>query len=152
MREPAVSTCSSSVSRKVMGDIAEGALSVILFAVITLVLTLLAVWLYCQSFRIALIPVMCSVIAVVWQLGGLVVLGFGIDPLGLLVPFLIFAIGVSHGVQKISAVKEAAFFGIDSMQAARRTLPSVAGAGGCRVAGGSRRVHHDSADPCTGDS
>jgi predicted RND superfamily exporter protein len=107
---------------KVMGDIAEGALSVILFAVITLVLTLLAVWYYCQSFRVALIPVLCSVIAVVWQLGVLVLLGYGIDPLGLLVPFLIFAIGVSHGVQKISAVKEAAFFGIGSMEAARRTF------------------------------
>lgn len=107
---------------KVMGDIAEGALSVIVFAAITLILTLLAVWLYCQSLRIALIPVMCSVIAVMWQLGVLVVLGYGIDPLGLLVPFLIFAIGVSHGVQKISAVKEAAFFGIGSMEAARRTF------------------------------
>jgi predicted RND superfamily exporter protein len=107
---------------KVMGDIAEGALSVIVFAAITLILTLLAVWLYCQSLRIALIPVMCSVVAVVWQLGVLVVLGYGIDPLGLLVPFLIFAIGVSHGVQKISAVKEAAFFGIGSMDAARRTF------------------------------
>ena len=107
---------------KVMGDIADGALSVIVFAAITLVLTLLAVWVYCQSLRIALIPVMCSVVAVVWQLGVLVVLGYGIDPLGLLVPFLIFAIGVSHGVQKISAVKEAAFFGIGSMEAARRTF------------------------------
>ncbi|HEV7714849.1 MAG TPA: MMPL family transporter [Steroidobacteraceae bacterium] len=107
---------------KVMGDIAEGALSVIVFAAITLVLTLLAVWVYCQSLRIALIPVMCSVVAVVWQLGVLVILGYGIDPLGLLVPFLIFAIGVSHGVQKISAVKEAAFFGMGSMEAARRTF------------------------------
>ena len=107
---------------KVMGDIAEGALSVIVFAVIALVLTLLAVWFYCQSIRIALIPVGCSVVAVVWQLGMLVLLGYGIDPLGLLVPFLIFAIGVSHGVQKISAVKEAAFFGIGSMEAARRTF------------------------------
>jgi predicted RND superfamily exporter protein len=60
---------------KVMGDIAEGALSVIVFAVSTLVLTLLAVWLYCQSFRVALVPVLCSVVAVVWQLGTLVVLG-----------------------------------------------------------------------------
>ena len=107
---------------KVMGDIAEGALAVIVFAVITLVLTLIAVWVYCQSLRVALIPVMCSVVAVVWQLGVLVVLGYGIDPLGLLVPFLIFAIGVSHGVQKISAVKEAAYFGIGSMDAARRTF------------------------------
>jgi predicted RND superfamily exporter protein len=107
---------------KVMGDIAEGALSVVLFAVATLVLTLVAVWLYCQSLRVALVPVVCSVIAVVWQLGTLVLLGYGIDPLGLLVPFLIFAIGVSHGVQKISAVSDAALAGLDSMEAARRTF------------------------------
>lgn len=107
---------------KVMGDIAEGARSVVLFAAITVVLTLLAVWVYCQSFRVALVPIVCSMIAVIWQLGMLVVLGYGIDPLGLLVPFLIFAIAVSHGVQKISAVADAAFAGLGSMEAARRTF------------------------------
>ncbi len=107
---------------KVMGDIAEGALSVVLFAIATLVLTLLAVWLYCQSLRVAIISIACSVIAVVWQIGALVLLGYGLDPLGLLVPFLIFAIGVSHGVQKISAVSDAAFAGLGSMDAARRTF------------------------------
>src|SRR6185295_3369622 len=74
---------------KVVGDIADGALSVIVFAIVTLILTLLAVWLYCQSFRVALIPVLCSVIAVGWQLGMLVVLGYGIDPLGLLAPAIV---------------------------------------------------------------
>jgi predicted RND superfamily exporter protein len=107
---------------KVMGDIAEGAGSVVMFAVITIVLTLIFVWIYCQSFRIALIPVVCSIIAVVWQLGLLVLVGFGIDPIGILVPFLIFAIGVSHGVQKISAVGDAAFEGADCMEAARQTF------------------------------
>jgi len=107
---------------KVVGDIADGATSVMIFAVLTLLLTLLAVWLYCQSFKVALVPIVCSVIAVIWQLGTLVLLGYGIDPLGLLVPFLIFAIGVSHGVQKISAVSDAAFAGLDSMEAARRTF------------------------------
>jgi predicted RND superfamily exporter protein len=107
---------------KVMGDIADGALSVLLFAAITLVLTAVAVWLYCQSLRVALVPIVCSVIAVIWQLGALVLLGYGIDPVGLLVPFLIFAIGVSHGVQKISAVGDAACAGLDSMEAARRTF------------------------------
>jgi predicted RND superfamily exporter protein len=68
------------------------------------------------------VPIVCSIVAVVWQLGTLVLLGFGIDPLGLLVPFLIFAIGVSHGVQKISAVKEAAVAGVGSMDAARQTF------------------------------
>ena len=107
---------------KVMGDIADGVGSVVLFAVITLVLTLLAVRLYCQSWRVAFVPVLCSVVAVIWQLGALVLLRYGIDPIGLLVPFLVFAIGVSHGVQKISAVSDAAFAGLGSMEAARRTF------------------------------
>ncbi len=106
----------------IMGDIADGALAVVGFAIATLILTLLCVWFYCQSFRIALVPIACSLIAVVWQIGMLVLLGFGIDPLGLLVPFLIFAIGVSHGVQKISAVADAELEGLDSMAAARRTF------------------------------
>src|SRR5580698_10474403 len=106
----------------VMGDIADGAGAVLLFAAITLVLTLLAVRIYCQSWRVAFVPVLCSCIAVIWQLGALVLLHYGIDPIGLLVPFLIFAIGVSHGVQKISAVSDMAFTGLDSMQAARRTF------------------------------
>jgi predicted RND superfamily exporter protein len=106
----------------VMGDIADGAGSVVMFAIITLVLTLLAVRIYCQSWRVAFVPVLCSVIAVLWQLGALVLLHYGIDPIGLLVPFLIFAIGVSHGVQKITAVSDAALAGLDSMEAARRTF------------------------------
>jgi len=107
---------------KVMGDIADGASAVLMFAVLTLVLTLLAVRVYCQSWRVAFVPVLCSLIAVIWQLGALVLLHYGIDPIGLLVPFLVFAIGVSHGVQKISAVSDAAFAGLDSMEAARRTF------------------------------
>jgi predicted RND superfamily exporter protein len=107
---------------KVVGAIADGAASVVVFAVVTILLTLLAVWYYVQSFKVAVVPIVCSIIAVIWQLGTLVLLGFGIDPLGLLVPFLIFAIGVSHGVQKISAVKEAAVAGLSSMDAARQTF------------------------------
>lgn len=106
----------------VMHDIAQGASAVVAFAIVTLLLTLALVWLYCQSFRVALVPVVCSVVAVICQLGTLVALGFGIDPLGLLVPFLIFAIGVSHGVQKISAVSDAVVEGLDPQAAARRTF------------------------------
>jgi predicted RND superfamily exporter protein len=41
--------------------------------------------------------------AVIWQMGTLSLLGYSLDPMNILTPFLIFAIGVSHGVQKISA-------------------------------------------------
>ena len=107
---------------KVVGDVAEGAMSVITFAVVTVVLTLLFVWTYIQSLRIALVPVLSSLVAMVWMLGLLVLLGYGVDPLGILVPFIIFAIGTSHGVQKISAVSDAAMAGAGSNEAARRTF------------------------------
>jgi len=107
---------------KVVGDVADGAMSVITFAIVTVVLTLLFVWVYIQSFRIALVPVVCSLVAMVWMMGLLVVLGYGVDPLGILVPFIIFAIGTSHGVQKISAVSDAAMAGAGSDEAARRAF------------------------------
>lgn len=107
---------------KVVSDIAQGALSVAIFAVVTVLLTALFVWIYVQSLKVALVPVVCSIVAVAWQLGILVLLGFGVDPLGILVPFIIFAIGVSHGVQKISAIGDAALDGADSNEAARRTF------------------------------
>jgi predicted RND superfamily exporter protein len=110
---------------KVVGDIAEGSLSVAVFAGITVALTLLFVWIYIQSLKVALVPVVCSIVAVIWQLGLLVVLGFGVDPLGILVPFIIFAIGVSHGVQKISAVSDAVLVGADSLTAAQRTFRAL---------------------------
>ncbi|HYL72033.1 MAG TPA: MMPL family transporter, partial [Candidatus Dormibacteraeota bacterium] len=96
--------------------------AVAIFAVATVLLTLLAVWMYTASLRIALVPVCCSIVAVIWQLGLLVLLGYGVDPLGVLVPFIIFEIGVSHGVQKISAVGDAAIDGADANEAARRTF------------------------------
>lgn len=107
---------------KVMSDIKSGAMAVVAFAVATVLLTLLCVYLYIQSLRIAIVPVVCSIVAVIWMLGLLVVLGYGVDPLGILVPFIIFAIGVSHGVQKISAVGDAALEGANSEEAARRTF------------------------------
>ncbi len=107
---------------KVVSDIAHGALAVAVFAIATVLLTALFVWIYIQSLKIALVPIVCSIVAVLWQLGLLVLLGYGVDPLGILVPFIIFAIGVSHGVQKISAVGDAALDGADSNEAARRTF------------------------------
>lgn len=104
---------------KIVGDITEGAKSVILFFAITIVLTVLLLYLYSGSLRLTLFPVLCSLMAVVWQLGFLKVLGFGIDPMNILVPFLIFAIGVSHGVQWINAWSDERLYGSHNMDVVR---------------------------------
>jgi predicted RND superfamily exporter protein len=67
---------------------------------------------------------------VVWQLGLLTLFGFGIDPMSILVPFLIFAIGVSHGVQMVSAFGAEVYGGAESLPAARATFQRLMIPGG----------------------
>ena len=107
---------------KVISDIADGAARVVLFFLIAFVVTTLLVYLYTRSKLLTLVPIACSLIAVIWQLGLLPLLGYGIDPMGLLVPFLIFAIGVSHAVQMITANAAEVHNGADSMTAARASF------------------------------
>jgi len=107
---------------KVVGDIAAGAVRVVLFFVITFAITALFVYVYTGSLRFTAMLLACALIAMVWQLGALVGLGFGIDPISILVPFLVFAIGVSHGVQMVSAVRAEAIAGAAPLTAARNSL------------------------------
>ncbi|MBE0501083.1 MAG: MMPL family transporter [Desulfuromonadales bacterium] len=107
---------------KVIGDIADGAKRVILFFFVAFVITSLLVFLYTRSYLLSLIPLSCSLIAVIWQLGLLPLLGYGIDPMGLLVPFLIFAIGVSHAVQMITANTAEVRAGADRLSAAKASF------------------------------
>ena len=89
---------------KVVGDLLEGISAIILFAVITLVITFILLLLYTRDLRATVAPLACSVIAVIWQLGLLHLAGYGLNAYSMLVPFLILAVGVSHGVQVINAI------------------------------------------------
>ncbi|MEO5958450.1 MAG: MMPL family transporter, partial [Opitutaceae bacterium] len=104
---------------KVMGDVRAGALGVVLLFGVSVLVTALLVWNYAGRWKLAAAPIVCSLVAVVWQLGGLTALGFGLDPFSILVPFLVFAIGVSHGVQKICTFRNEVFKGHDGPSAAR---------------------------------
>ena len=104
---------------KVIGDISDGARGVLTLFGISIIITALLVWNYAGRWKLAAAPIICSLIAVVWQLGALTALGYGIDPFSILVPFLVFAIGVSHGVQKISMFRNEMFKGHDGPTAAR---------------------------------
>ena len=93
-----------------------------LFFVVAFFITAVFVYVYSQSFKLTIIPLACSLIAVIWQLGLLTLLGYGIDPMSILVPFLVFAIGVSHGVQMVSAYGAEVYAGADSVAAARASF------------------------------
>ena len=107
---------------KMVGDITAGALRVMAFFGIAFLITALFVYAYTRSIRLTAPPLACSLIAVVWQLGGLTALGFGVDPMSILVPFLVFAIGVSHGVQMVSSVRAEVAGGASGLDAARASF------------------------------
>ncbi len=116
---------------KVMGAVGDGARGVLLLFVVSIAITTLLVWYYAGRWKISGAPVLCSFIAVVWQLGLLTALGYGIDPLSILVPFLVFAIGVSHGVQMMRAFRTAVFSGCDnSLDAAKSAFAQLLVPGG----------------------
>lgn len=110
---------------KQIGDIADGAKSVLLFCGVAMLLTALAVYWYCHSIRFTLLPIACSLTSLVWQFGTLRLLGFGLDPLGVLVPFLVFSIGVSHGVQQINFITRELAHGKSALEAARHSFSGL---------------------------
>ena len=96
---------------KMVGDITAGARSVIWFFGLTIAFTWLLLFIYSSSVKLASLTVFCALISVIWMLGALRLLGFGIDPMNMLTPFLIFAIAVSHGEQMINRYRGEIFFG-----------------------------------------
>jgi len=104
---------------KKVGDLIEGIGSIAWFAGITILLTTLLLFWYSRCIAGTLVPVFSSIIAVFWQLGILRLLGYGLDPYSVLVPFLVFAIGISHGVQVVNAMAIEASKGFDPITAAR---------------------------------
>ncbi len=110
---------------KVVGELIDGASQVVVFFGMAILITLVLLYLYSHCLRSALVPLACSVIAVFWQLGILHSLGYGLDPYSMLVPFLVFAIGVSHGVQIINTIGLEAARGAGRELAARRAFRAL---------------------------
>ena len=110
---------------KVMGDVSDGARGVLVFFLFSIVITTVAVQLYTRALKLTVWPILCSVVAVLWQLGILNLLGYGIDPLSILVPFLVFAIGVSHAIQMVRAFRNRVFEGDTSLVAARTAFRTL---------------------------
>ncbi len=107
---------------KVVGDIADASFEVVSFFALTIFLVWVILWWYTGSGFIALLPLSCGILAVVWELGMLHLFGYGLDPFAILVPFLVLAISVSHGIQITSFwLLEVSDNKRDSLEASRAT-------------------------------
>lgn len=107
---------------KLQGDLIDGLRSVMsFFAVAVLIATAMVFW-FTRCIRSTGLVVLASLLAVIWQLGLLPLLGYSLDPYSLLVPFLVFAIGMSHGAQKMNGIMQDIGRGADKLTAARLTF------------------------------
>ena len=107
---------------KMISDIANEAYNVVIFFGLAFFLTVLAVYWYSRSWTLTFLPLICSLTSLIWQFGMLKILGFGLDPLAILVPFLVFAIGVSHGIQQVNQITKEVIEGETAEYAARASF------------------------------
>lgn len=110
---------------KQVGDIMSAAGEVADFFFLTLLVTLLLLLWDTRCLRSSLVVVIGSFVSVIWQLGIVALLGFTIDPYSMLVPFLVFAISVSHGVQIINAMVRYSAAGDNALTASKSAFTSL---------------------------
>jgi predicted RND superfamily exporter protein len=107
---------------KIVGDLIAGLQEVLLFFGIAIAICTTVLFWYTRCVRSTVLVVTCSLVAVIWLLGLLPILGYTIDPFSVLVPFLVFAIGMSHGAQKMNGIMQDIGRGTHKLVAARYTF------------------------------
>jgi len=107
---------------QLIGDLIHGLIEVFTYFLFAALICTVLILFYTHCLRSTVLVVTCSILAVVWQLGLMNLFGFVLDPYSVLVPFLIFAIGVSHGAQKMNGIMQDIGRGTHRYVAARYTF------------------------------
>ncbi|MBI5443341.1 MAG: MMPL family transporter [Deltaproteobacteria bacterium] len=107
---------------KIVGDLLAGMRQMLFFFAIAVVICGVVVFLYTRCVRSTVVLIFCALVAVLWQLGIVAALGYELDPYQILVPFLVFAIGASHGAQKMNGIMQDIGRGTHKLVAARYTF------------------------------
>jgi predicted RND superfamily exporter protein len=107
---------------KVAGDLMDGLRQVVFFFAIAAAIAAAVLFAYTRCVRSTALVVSCSLVAVVWLLGLLPLLGLQLNAYSILVPFLVFAIGMSHGAQKMNGIMQDIGRGAPKLIAARLTF------------------------------
>lgn len=107
---------------KVVGDLIDGLTQVSKYFAVSALIAAACVFFYTRCVRSTALLVLTATLGVVWLLGLMHLLGFVLDPYSILVPFLVFAIGLSHGAQKMNGIMQDVGRGVHKYVAARHTF------------------------------
>jgi predicted RND superfamily exporter protein len=107
---------------KIVGELIAGLRQVMLFFGVSAAVAALFVYAYTRCIRSTALLVLAATAGVVWLLGLMQLLGYELDPYSILVPFLVFAIGLSHGAQRMNGILQDVGRGTHKYVAARYTF------------------------------
>jgi len=106
----------------VVGDMINGIDRILGFFAVSIIIATIVLYSYTRCARSTALVVIASLVAVTWEVGCIPLLGFDLNPYSGLVPFLILAIGMSHGAQKMNGVMQDIGRGTRPLVAARFTF------------------------------
>jgi len=107
---------------RLMGDLIAGLWQVLGFFGIAAALAAACLLLHTRCWRSTVVLVASALLSVVWLLGLMHLTGFVLQPYSVLVPFLVFSIGLSHGAQKMNGIMQDIGRGTHKYVAARYTF------------------------------
>lgn len=114
---------------KLIGDLTDAGPEIAMFFVYAFIISfVLLIW-YTRCIVSTLTLLICAVISVIWQLGILQAIGMSLSAYSSLVPFLVFAISISHGIQNINTTALNMADGDSILVASQRSFTSLYVAG-----------------------
>lgn len=112
-----------------VGALADGIRQVATWFAVAAAVAVAALWVFTRCLRSTALVAACAGVALVWQTGLAAALGLPLDPFSVLVPFLLFATGLSHGAVRMNGMVRDVGRGLPPLQAARLAFRRLLGAG-----------------------
>jgi hypothetical protein len=109
----------------VSGFVNDALPKIILLFALSILITFLILYRCFRNLLLALLPLFSGGLSVVYALGIIRLIGITLDPMTTIIPFLVFAIGVSHGIQMVKRYLEECLIHEEGYDAALHALAGL---------------------------
>jgi uncharacterized protein len=118
----------------VAGFVNDALPKIVLLFGVSILITLVVLYRCFRYLRLAVLPLLSGSLAVLYSLGTTHLLGLSLDPMTSIVPFLVLAIGASHGIQMVKRYLEECVVHAEGYDAALHALAGLLAPGSVALA------------------
>ena len=109
----------------VAGFVSDALPKIVLLFGLSILITFLVLYRCFRYLRLALLPLFSGGLSVLYALGITQLIGLSLDPMTTIIPFLVFAIGASHGIQMVNRYLEECVIHTEGYNAALHALAGL---------------------------